>query len=206
MRITATQVVVRTAVGAITIGLALGLTGCIQSTTALPGSQNTSTGSGSSSPSSSPTTSPAPTPAPTNQKVVEDCNILLTPAQVYAYNPNFVRDTAYSPKPGSVPAALAAVDGQTCGWLDETSGSEIEVALAIPTTAEWTAAKSAASGGAPINEAGEHGYFAVKDGVGSAQFFFGSIWLDVSSADFTSVDDASAIFRTVVENQLHAGG
>jgi hypothetical protein len=137
---------------------------------------------------------------------VEDCNILLTPAQVYAYNANYVRDTAYTPKAGSVAAAIAAADGQTCAWLNETSGSQLEVAIATPYASQLTAAKAAASGGTPIVEGGEHGYFAVTNGIGSAQFFFGSIWLDVSSADFVTANDAAAVYPTVVENQLHAGG
>ena len=201
MKITAARFAVRLAVVAVACGVAVGLTGCLQSSTNLPGSRPSDTSSPSGS---SPTATPTPTP--TNNKVVEDCNILFTPAQVYAYNPNFVRETAYVPKAGSVPAAIAAVDGQTCGWLNESSGSSIDVGLAIPTTAQWTAAKGAASSGTPIDEAGYHGFFAVSNGVGSAQFFFGSIWLDVSSADFATADDASLVYSTVLQNQLHAGG
>jgi hypothetical protein len=203
MKITAARFAVRLAVVAVACGVAVGLTGCLQSSTSLPGSRPTDTPSPSGS---SATATPVPTPTPTSDKVVEDCNILFTPAQVYAYNPNFVRETAYVPKPGSVPAAIAAVDGQTCGWLNESSGSKIEVGLAIPTTAQWTAAKAAASSGTPLDEAGYHGFFAVKDGAGSAQFFFGSIWLDVSSADFETAADASPVYSTIVQNQVHAGG
>lgn len=203
LNITAARFAVRLPVVALACVVTVGLTGCLQSNTTLPGSRQ----SDSPSPSgSSPTATPTPTPIPTSEKVVEDCNVLFTPAQVYAYNPNFVRETAYVSKAGSVPALIAAVDGQTCGWLDETSGSSIEVGLAIPTTQQWTAAKAAASSGTPLDEAGHHGFFAVKDGVGSAQFFFGSTWLDVSSADFTTADDASPVYSIVLQNQLHAGG
>jgi hypothetical protein len=202
MKSTAARFGSRLAVIAVACSVAAGLTGCLQSSTTLPGSRPSHTAPPSASSSSSAT----PVPTPTSEKVVEDCNILFTPAQVYAYNPNFVRETAYVPRPGSVPAAIAAVEGQTCGWLDETSGSRIEVGLATPFTAQWTAAKAAASSGTPLDSAGYHGYFAVKDGVGSAQFFFGSIWLDVSSADFASSDDASAVYSIVLENQVHAGG
>ena len=205
MKSTAARFAVRLAVVAVACGVVVGLTGCLQSNTHLPGSRPSDTPSASGSP---PTATPVPTPTPTatSEKVVEDCNILFTPAQVYAYNPNFVRETAYGPKAGSVLAAIAAVDGQTCGWLNESSGSSIEVGLAIPTTAQWTAAKAAASTGTPLDQAGNDGFFAVKDGVGSAQFFFGSIWLDVSSGDFTTADDAAAVYPTVLQNQLHAGG
>jgi hypothetical protein len=201
MKITAARFAARLAVVAVACGITVGLAGCLQSNSTLPGSRP----SDSPSPSNSLTTA-TPVPTPTSEKVVEDCNILFSPAQVYAYNPNFVRETAYVPKAGSVPAAIAAVDGQTCGWVDETSGSSIEVGVATPYTARWTAAKAAASSGTPLDEAGYHGFFAVKDGVGSAQFFFGSIWLDVSSADFAVANDASPVYSIVLQNQLHAGG
>jgi hypothetical protein len=127
-------------------------------------------------------------------------------AQVYDYNPNFVVDPSYSPKSGSVSADIAAHAGQTCGWVNETSGSEIEIAVAKPVPSVLADAKSAASTGTPISTAGEHGYFAVKHGIGSAQFFFGSLWLSISSTDFASAAEAEGVYPTVVQNQLNAGG
>ena len=81
----------------------------------------------------------------------------------------------------------------------------LEVAIATPLPSDLSAAKAAAAGGSPITSGGESGYFAVHNGVGSAQFFFGSLWLDVSSADFTTAADAQAIYPTVVANQQKAG-
>jgi hypothetical protein len=183
------------------LGLTVGLTGCFQSPLSQPTDAPTSEPS-----SSSPTASDEPTPSPTTPKFVEDCTILFTSAQVYDYNPNYVADPTYSPKSGSVSAAIAANAGQTCGWVNETSGSEIEIAIATPLPSALTAAKSAASTGTPISAAGEHGYFTVKNGVGSAQFFFGSLWLSVSSVDFATAADAEGVYPTVVQNQLNAGG
>jgi hypothetical protein len=195
---------IRIAVAATALGVTVCLTGCIQSTAALPGVTPTATASSSAS-QSAPATS-SPTAATTAPKFAEDCTILLTPAQVYAYNPNFVADSAYKPKAGEIPATIAANNGQTCGWLDETSGSVLEVAVATPLPSELATAKAAAAGGAPITSGGESGYFAVHNGVGSAQFFFGSLWLDISSADFAAAADAQAIYPTVVANQQKAGG
>jgi hypothetical protein len=139
-------------------------------------------------------------------KFTEACGTLLTPAQVYAYNPNYVPDSNYAPKPGTVAAAIKTALGQNCAWVDETSRAELEVAVAKPTPSALAVAKAAASGGTAITANGEPGYFGVKGGVGSAQFFIGTLWLDVSSVDFGSAADASAVYPIVVNNQLGAGG
>ena len=203
MKNTAARLGLRGGVVATALVVTIGLSGCIQSPIPLPGSTPTAVPS-----SATPTASPTPTPSPsaTAQRFVEDCTILLTSDEVYAYNPNYVADPAFKPKRGSVSAAIATNSGQTCGWVNETSGSELEVAVATPTPSALAAAKSAASSGTPISTAGENGFFAVKNGVGTAQFFFGSLWLTVSSSDFTAVADAEAVYPTVVHNQLNAGG
>jgi hypothetical protein len=205
MKTRAARFAARVGIVAITVGVAVGLTGCLQSTSALPdGTATTPTPSASAT--AAPTTTSVPTADPGTPKFTEACDILLTSAQVYAYNPNFVADSAYAAQRGTIPGAIAADSGQTCGWVNETSGDKIEVAVATPLAPALAAAKSAASSGKPISAAGQQGYFAVKDGVGSAQFFIGSLWLDISSVDFATAGDAEAIYPTVVQNQLSAGG
>jgi hypothetical protein len=194
-------VTLRLGIVATAIGLMLSVTGCVQSSAPLAGGKATG-----ESPTSSATPTAKPLPSPTRQKFTEDCDILLTPAQVYAYNPNFVVDPAYSPAGGSVAAQIAAELGQTCGWVNETSGHEIEVAIATPTPSTLATAKAAASSGAAISSSGKEGFFTLEHGVGSAQFFFGTLWLDVSSVDFGSAGDAKPVYSIVVKNQLTAGG
>jgi hypothetical protein len=201
MKSSPVRVSLRVAVIATTLGVSIGLAGCIQSPT------GPATSAGHSAPASNaPTTLPTPSATSTPQKFAEGCNILLTPDQLYDYNPNYVVDTAYSPQRGSIPAAIAADLGQTCGWINETSGSKIEVAITALNADQWAAAKAAAASGTPISTNGAHGFFSVKNGVGSAQLFFGSIWLDVSSAEFATADDARVLFPVVVNNQRTAGG
>jgi hypothetical protein len=201
MKSAAARLGLRGGVIATALAVIIGLTGCIQSA----GEQPTSTPTSAPS-SASATFSPTPTASSTAPKFVEDCTILFTSEQVYAYNPNYVVDPRYSPKAGSVSADVAADAGQTCGWINETSGTEIEIAVATPLPSDLAQAKSTASTGAPISAAGKHGFFTVKHGVGSAQFFFGSLWLVVSSDDFATDADAAAVYPTVVQNQLAAGG
>jgi hypothetical protein len=202
MKMTAARLGLR--VGLITVGLTVtvGLAGCAQPAP----SPATSSPVPTSSATSLPTARSTPTGAPTNRAFVENCGILLTPDQVYAYNPNYVVDPSYAPKPGTVAAAVKAQLGQTCGWINESSGDILEVAVAAPTPAALAAAKKAAAGGTPISAQGEQGYFGVEGGIGSAQIFMGSLWLIVSSPEFATADDANAIFPVVVHNQMTAGG
>jgi hypothetical protein len=202
MKFTVARFGLRVTVVATALGVVVALTGCLQSTTVLPGNSPTVTAPSNASPSAS----KIPHPVATAAKFAEHCTTLLTAAQIYAFNPNFVTDTGYSPKSGTVGAQVAANSGQICGWIDETSGSVLEVAVATPLAPDLAAAKTAASGGTPISTSGENGYFTVKNGIGSAQFFFGSFWLVVSSPDFALASDAAAVYPTVVQNQLRAGG
>jgi hypothetical protein len=188
------------------LAVALTLAGCVQpgATTTTASPKPTATSTSTSTPTSQPT--PTPTAAPTNRGFVENCGILLTPNQLYAYNPNFVVDPSYTPKAGTLAAAVKAQLGQTCGWINESSGEVLEVAVAAPTPSNLAAAKAAASSGAAISAYGERGYFGVKGGIGSAQIFMGSLWLVVSSPDFVSASDADAVYPVVVKNQMTAGG
>ena len=187
---------------AVSLAVTVGLAGCLQ----LGPSPATSSPAPTTSATPTPSASPTPTVAPTNQAFVENCGILITPDQLYAYNPNYVVDPNYAPKPGSIAAAVKAQLGQTCGWIDESSGDILEVAVAAPTASAFATAKSAASGGTPISAYGEQGYFGVQDGIGSAQIFMGRLWLTVSSPGFSTPDDANAILPVVVHNQMTAGG
>lgn len=191
---------------AIVLGVSIGLTGCLQS--AAPTAHPSRSASRSATPTASPTVSATPSaPATTSPtKFSENCSILLTAAQVYAYNPNFVADGAYAPKAGTVAARIHSAEGQTCGWVNETSGVELEIGVATPGSSGFAAAKAAAASGTPISASGEQGYFTVSNGIGSAQFFIGTLWLIVSSGDFGAASDASTLSAVVVHNQLAAGG
>jgi hypothetical protein len=192
------------------VGISFGLAGCVQSNAQLPGGASTAKTPASAPSTASPTTGGSPSPVasapPGGTKFAENCSILLSAAQVYAYNPNYVADAAYTPKAGTIPAQIAAKLGQTCGWINETSSAELAIGIAAPGASALAAAKSAAATGTPISASGENGYFAVVGGVGSAQFFFGSLWMDVSSSEFTTAADAQPVYSVVIKNQLAAGG
>jgi hypothetical protein len=190
-----------------TIAIAsIALTGCVQGSKT-PGSHpSASHGSHTpTAPSASPTATP--TPPPTGPRVTTTCDRILTAGQVYAYNPNVVADASYSPKPGSLPASMKADGALACGWINETSRVELEVTVTIGTAPELAAAKAAAAkGGSVHSDSADLAYFAVSGGVGTAQLFQGSYWVAVSSGDFLTSDDASAIYDVVMNNLRTAGG
>jgi hypothetical protein len=186
--------------------VAIGLTGCLQAATPTAKPTSSAPASHTAAPTSKPTPTPSTTPTSAPTRFTESCTTLLSAAQLYAYNPNFVTDSGYAPKAGTIAAAIRAALGQNCGWVNETSKVELEVGVATPGSRGLAAARSAASGGSAISSNGEPGFFAVQNGIGSAQFFIGTLWLDVSSADFTVPQDAQPVYAVVVHNQMTAGG
>jgi hypothetical protein len=194
-----------------TIAIAsIALTGCVQGSKT-PGSHpSASHGSHTpTAPSASPTATATATatPPPTGPRVTTTCDRILTSDQAYAFNPNVVVDTGYSPKPGSLPATMKANGALACGWINETSRVELEVTVTIGTAPELAAAKAAAANGASVHtDSADLAYFAVSGGVGTAQLFQGSYWVAVSSADFQTGDDASSIYDVVMNNLRTAGG
>src|SRR5262245_20868958 len=82
--------------GVLAVGLFATLTGC--GAGAAPGASSEPTGPATPHPSAAetpapPTTEPAETPTP----YAVDCDALLTPDQVYAFNPNYGSDPGYAP-------------------------------------------------------------------------------------------------------------
>jgi hypothetical protein len=178
------------------------LTGCVQGV-----ASPVSTPSASRNIHTPTAASTSPAPEPTGPRVTTTCDRILTAAQVYAYNPNVVADTAYSPKPGSLPASMKANGALACGWINETSRVELEVTVTIATASELTAAKAVAAKGASVHtDSADLAYFAVSGGIGAAQLFQGSYWVAVSSAGFPTSDDAAAVYDVVMNNLRTAGG
>jgi hypothetical protein len=186
------------------------LTGCVNQTPASSGSGPSGTSSGTSSPSgppSSPSSSATPTvtPGTPGTPVTIACANILTAQQVYDYNPNYVGTNTYKPGPGTLGAQAAADNGRVCGWLNETSGVELEVAIAQPAESTLATLKSGAASGTAVQlGGGVTGYFGAVGGVGQLQAFTRGFWVIVSSADIASESDADPIAKDVL-GHLPAG-
>ena len=178
--------------------VALSLAGCIESTpTPRPTKHH------SSSPTPSPSATPSATPtASSDSPVTQTCAQIYTAQQVYNYNPNVVADTSYAPKSGSFAAMAAAENGQACGWINETSNVQLDIAVSKPSATEMSAAQAAATanGGLAAFSASSTDNFQVAGGIGTLQVFTSTYWIIISSGDFLSASDAQPTATAVLSN------
>jgi hypothetical protein len=162
----------------------------------------------SATPSQAPAESAAPsaTPTPTATPVALTCSQLITADQIYAYNPNFGTDPGYSPKAGSLAAKAAAYKGLACGWLNQTSGDVIEVAVSRPPAGDLTSLKNAAvTNGQSVPTYGvppqiDEAYFAMRGSAGEVQVFRGSYWITAVSTAFAEPGDPAPLIQNVLDN------
>ncbi|GIT81955.1 hypothetical protein LLS1_36240 [Leifsonia sp. LS1] len=179
---------------------ALALAGCTPS--ASPSSSPTATAGGASTTKPTETT-PTSTPTEPPTPVTLTCDQLVTPDQLYAYNPNFGANPGYSPKDGSLEKKIADWQGVACSWLNQTSGDVIQIAVAQPPASQLDALKNAAITDAqPVPTYGAppiEGYFKTGD-AGQVQIFRGTQWIVAESTAFFEPGDAAPLMENVLAN------
>lgn len=144
-------------------------------------------------------------PAETSEPFAIDCAALITPEQIYAFNPNFGADPAFEPSATDV---VQAVDdgGTSCGWLNQTSGDVIEVGVATPAPGLLEKRKNAAALGSNAvptygTPPAVAGYFGTSGERGEAQVFTeGGVWVVVASNAFFEPGDAQQLVEAVLGN------
>jgi hypothetical protein len=179
--------------------LLLVLTGCVEQTPS-PTSAPTGKAPTSAPTNTTPPSSPSPTPTVPPTPVSIACAKVLTPQQVYDFNPNYVASATYAPGAGTPGAHVAADRGRVCGWVNETSGVKLEVAIARPAPNDLGALRSEATGTTTQLGGGAVGFFHVASGIGSIQIFSGTYWIVVSSADIAAEGDVDPIAKDVLGN------
>ena len=148
------------------------------------------------------TAAPEPSAAPlTGQPVTLACEALLTPQDVYDYNPNVGTDPGYRPRTGSGPAQASELSGIACGWLNQTSGQTYSIGAARFDSAELPRVRAMVkrSGGDALG-GGLDGSYRVESGVGIIDVFFGSYWVSAESSAFLSPDDARPRLDSIERN------
>ncbi|UOQ89730.1 iron ABC transporter ATP-binding protein [Agromyces endophyticus] len=183
--------------------VALALTGCAADAPEPTGSATPTAGTEAPAPGGSDSPAPTPTEEPATPFEVA-CDVLLTPDQVYAFNPN------YSAAPGYAPAAAGVVGvtdeaGTACGLVNQTNGALIEYAVATPPEAALEARKNdAALGSNPVPTYGTppdvEGYFERSGETGEAQVFTGEYWIVVASTELVEPGDAQSLVSAIVAN------
>ena len=182
---------------------AAALAGCAQSAT--PAASPTRTAA-SATASPTPSTVPLPVVTPTapTTPVGLTCDQILTADQVYAFNPNYGPDPGYAPKDGTLEKKIAGWQGVACGWLNQTSGDVVQVAVAKPPVDVMESLKNAAITDAkPVPTYGTppsvEGYF--KPGsAGQVHIFRGPYWIVAESNAFFEPGDAAPLMQSVLGN------
>ncbi|SIO18820.1 hypothetical protein [Agromyces cerinus] len=187
------------AVALVVAASVMALSGC---TGAAPDPEKT-TAPPQASESPTATTEPSETAEPLVPFAIE-CDALLTPDQVYAFNPNFGAAPDFAPS-GEQVVAIVDEAGTACGWLNQTSGEVIEIGVATPTEAALLAHQSdAAMNSTPVPTYGTppelEGYFTQADGSGEAQIFSGPYWIVIRSAALFEPGDAGKLVADVLGN------
>ncbi|WP_431280048.1 iron ABC transporter ATP-binding protein [Leifsonia poae] len=158
----------------------------------------TKTADAAAEPTATPTPSDPPTP------VTLTCDQILTPDQVYAYNPNVGVAPDYAPKSGSLEKQIADWKGVACGRMNQTSNELIEVAVGQPPASAMEGLKNAAvTTSQPVPTYGVppqvEGYF--KPGTaGEVQIFTGKYWVVATSTAFFEPGDAAPLMEDVLSN------
>jgi len=156
----------------------------------------------SASPDASASATPVVTPTPEpGIPVTLPCETLVPAQALYDFNPNFTIDPSYEPAAETLPATLEADEGVVCGYLNQTSGEVIEVALAHLQPAELQKVKDAlVVEHDPVpTYGGDEAYFTVEDGHGQAQAFTGDYWIVARSTAFYEPGDHAGLMAAIID-------
>ncbi len=160
------------------------------------------------SPSPTATSSPAPSPSPTATssplagiRLQIACDRLLTPQDVYDYNPNIGADPGYRVRAGSGPARAVELSGTACGWLNQTSTQTYSIGVARFDSANLQRVKSAAaSAGGTTRGLGMEGYYRTEAGLGVVDAFTGPYWITAESSAFLEPADVAPLLEAIRRN------
>ncbi len=143
--------------------------------------------------SADPTASPAPH-VETGEPVGLSCNQIITPQQIYDFNPNYGLVNGFVPLPGSLAGQAVAANGLACRWMNQTSRATIDVSVAHLDAKSTSIRKEfLATSSTPVSNFGPDGYFDQGDLGSAAQAFPGAFWVTATSIAFFTARDAASI-------------
>ena len=172
------------------------LSGCVPDASPTP-SGSASTGSPSASASATPT--PSPTASAVSIPITIGCNTLISPDDIYAFNPNFGVINSWTPKAGSAAATAKSEQGIACRWSNQTSGDTIDISVAHLDSASIESLKNqAVDQSTMVPTYGDEAYFSVSGGVGTAIVFQGDYWLVATSIDFLEPGDPADLITAAL--------
>jgi hypothetical protein len=160
----------------------------------------TPTNGASGSPSISPSTTPTPEPELDGLPVIRSCDELVSDRTIFDYNQNFVAEDAFTPATGSKAAEAVTLGGLVCGWVNQTSGETITVAVTNPKAEKLQSLKDSAASAKPAITF--DGYFTAGEDDAQAQAFTGLYWVVVET-DFAMGDSEIEPFVTSAVTSLN---
>jgi hypothetical protein len=181
--------------------LALALAGCAPTPASSSSSAPVTTPPAPSPHEPSVTAAPTPTASVTAKPVGVTCAQLITPDGMYAYNPNFVALTSWSPASGTSAAQAVANKGVACRWQNETSNNVVDLSVANLDAATIESLKNQAvakSQMVPTYQGADEGYFSVGSGAGTAIVFVKTFWVVMTSQQFAEPGDADQLLHSVI--------
>lgn len=191
-------------VGSLALIAAIGLSGCAAEASPSPEPSASASTKPTDAPSTEPTVEPTATIEP-GTPITLGCEELLTPQDIYDFNPNVSTDPGFAPAEGSLAAAAVADNGIACGYLHQTSGELMTFAVSQPSPEQLTLAlNAAATSSQPVPTYGAPpavtGFFRVVGGAGEVQVFTPTYWLTASSTMFFEPGDADTLVRAALSH------
>jgi hypothetical protein len=183
------------------LAAALALAGCTP--TASPSGSPTDQPSSAAPTAHEPSATAVPTPTASvvAKPVGKTCTQLISADQIYAYNPNFVPLTSWTPAAGTAAAQAKAEQGVACRWQNETSNDVIDLSVANLDAATIESLKNQSVGKStlvPTYDGADEGYFSAANGTGTAIVFVKSYWIVLTSQQFAEPGDAADLVHTVI--------
>lgn len=156
----------------------------------------------STEPGSEQPPTPTPTPTgPTSFPVTLSCDQLVTPDQLYGFNPNYSATPGYAPAEGTDAATIASLQGVACSWVNQSSNDSIEIAVAHLAPADIENLKNQLVLSTPsVPTYGGVDYFANDGTVGEANVFSNDYWIVARSVEFFEPGDAVGLIQAVKTN------
>lgn len=191
-------------VGSLALLAVIGFSGCAAEASPSPDPSASATAKPTDAPSTEPTAQPTETAVP-GTPITLSCDELLTPQDIYDFNPNVSTDPGFVPAEDSLAAAAVADSGIACGYLHQTSGELMNFALSQPSPEQLTLAlNAAATASQPVPTYGAPpavtGFFRVVGGAGEVQVFTPTHWLTASSTMFFEPGDADTLVRAALSH------
>jgi len=144
---------------------------------------------------------PTPTASVVGTPVTKSCVQLIPAGTMYAFNPNFVAVSTWTPSAGTAAAQAVANKGVACRWQNETSDDVIDLSVADLDHATIESLKNQAvdkSTLVPTYEGADEGYFSAADGTGTAIVFLKGYWIVLTSQQFAEPGDPADLVASVL--------